>query len=93
MYFGSATELTDNANSYVMKFFNGANTLWYMRPNGNLGNTSSPGYPIDINGTIRASNMKITATPTYADNTAALAGGLVAGDVYRTSTGILMITY
>jgi hypothetical protein len=31
--------------------------------------------------------------PTYADNTAALAGGLVAGDVYRKSDGTLMITY
>jgi hypothetical protein len=31
--------------------------------------------------------------PTYADNTAALAGGLVAGDVYRKSDGTLMIAY
>lgn len=37
--------------------------------------------------------VNISNTPTYADNTAALAGGLVAGDVYRTSTGVLMITY
>jgi hypothetical protein len=29
----------------------------------------------------------------YANNTDALAGGLVAGDVYRTSTGVLMITF
>lgn len=37
--------------------------------------------------------VNISNTPTYADNTAALAGGLVVGDVYRTSTGVLMITY
>jgi len=30
---------------------------------------------------------------TYADNAAALGGGLVAGDVYRTSTGVLMVVY
>lgn len=31
--------------------------------------------------------------PIYADNTAAVAGGLAAGDRYRTSTGTVMIVY
>jgi hypothetical protein len=31
--------------------------------------------------------------PTYADNAAATTGGLAAGDVYRTSTGVLMVRY
>ena len=43
---------------------------------------------IKSNGTINFSNVA-----TYADNTAALAGGLVAGDVYRKSDGTLMIAY
>jgi hypothetical protein len=52
-----------------------------------------------INGDITiAGNLTVTGTsnfnaPVYADNTAALAGGLVAGDVYRKSDGTLMITY
>jgi len=29
----------------------------------------------------------------YADNTAALAGGLKKGDFYRTSTGVVMIVF
>ena len=37
--------------------------------------------------------INIGNTPTYADNTAALAGGLVAGDIYRKSDGTLMIAY
>jgi hypothetical protein len=37
--------------------------------------------------------VSMGSTPTYADNTEALAGGLVAGDIYKTSTGTLMITY
>lgn len=41
-----------------------------------------------FNGKIKMPNL-----PVYADNTAALGGGLVAGDVYRTSTGVLMVTY
>jgi hypothetical protein len=31
--------------------------------------------------------------PTYADNTAALAGGLTAGAQYRTATGVQMVVY
>jgi hypothetical protein len=37
--------------------------------------------------------LNLPSIPTYADNTAALAGGLVAGDVYKTATGELMIVY
>jgi hypothetical protein len=35
--------------------------------------------------------LKLTALPIYANNAAALAGGLIAGDVYKTSTGELRI--
>ena len=31
--------------------------------------------------------------PAYADNTAAKAGGLTDGDLYRTSAGVLMVVY
>ena len=50
--------------------------------------TSTERMRIKSTGTINFSNVA-----TYADNTAALAGGLVAGDVYRKSDGTLMITY
>lgn len=42
---------------------------------------------------LRAATARLSNLPVYADNAAALAGGLVAGDVYRTSTGVLMVTY
>lgn len=53
---------------------------------------------IGTNGTLRmkikaSGVINIASVSTYADNTAALAGGLVAGDVYRTSTGQLMIVF
>lgn len=38
-------------------------------------------------------NYKRIGTPVYADNTAALAGGLTAGMEYRTSTGLKMEVY
>jgi len=43
---------------------------------------------IKSTGTINFSSVAV-----YADNAAAITGGLVAGDVYRTSTGQLMIRY
>ena len=43
---------------------------------------------IKNDGTINFSNVAV-----YADNAAAKTGGLVDGDVYRTSTGDLKIVY
>jgi hypothetical protein len=37
--------------------------------------------------------LKLTGIQSFADNAAALAGGLIAGDVYYTSTGVLMKVY
>ena len=59
---------------------------------------ASPAYKLDVSGTanataFRGTNISITGLPTYADNTAALAGGLIAGDFYRTSAGALMVAY
>ena len=42
-------------------------------------------------GQIAALAPSIGNAATYADNAAALAGGLVAGDVYKTATGELRI--
>jgi hypothetical protein len=48
--------------------------------------TSVTRFEFKTNGTIN-----ITTITTYANNAAALAGGLVVGDVYKTSTGELRI--
>lgn len=66
--------------------------------NGIVGTATAHGLLLETNGTARI-NVKssgivnIASVPTYADNAAAVAGGLVNGDVYRTSTGQLMIVY
>ncbi len=41
----------------------------------------------------QAANIKNAALPVYPDNAAALVGGLVAGEMYRTATGDLKIVY
>jgi hypothetical protein len=38
-------------------------------------------------------NIRQPGLPVYADNATAIAGGLVAGEPYRTSTGVLMVVY
>jgi hypothetical protein len=40
-----------------------------------------------------ANKVKNAGLPVYADNAAALAGGLVAGEIYRTSNGDLKIVF
>ncbi|MDB4439184.1 hypothetical protein N9155_00125 [bacterium] len=42
-------------------------------------------------GPIRADTLNLTGLSVFANNTAALAGGLVENDVYKTSTGELRI--
>jgi len=46
------------------------------------------GQKISLIGT-----LNIGTTPVYDDNATALAEGLTTGDIYRTATGILMITF
>jgi hypothetical protein len=55
--------------------------------------TTSVTVPITNSGTGTKYAGISSLLPTYADNTAALAGGLVAGDPYRTATGVFMVTY
>ncbi|WP_394775405.1 hypothetical protein [Flavobacterium sp.] len=55
----------------------------------NIGNKFiSKDAKISLIGTLNVGTAHV-----YENNTTALAGGLIAGDIYRTSTGILMIAY
>jgi len=48
---------------------------------------------IGVGTGVPTSMLQVVGLPVYADNTAALAGGLTAGAFYRTSTGVLMVVY
>ncbi len=62
-----------------------------------VGSFTMTGVPIffngiNVGGTLTASGLpKLTGLSTFADNAAALGGGLVANDVYKTATGELRI--
>lgn len=46
-----------------------------------------------ISQNLTATAIQITSVSVYADNAAALAGGLQAGNIYRTSDGTLKIVF
>ena len=53
---------------------------------GNTPNTMSADLDMNGNGILNASSLG-SSLSTYADNTAAVAGGLSVGDFYKTATG------
>ncbi len=48
---------------------------------------------LGIGTTAPTSKLQVVGLPTFADNAAALTGGLTAGAFYRTSTGVLMVVF
>lgn len=46
---------------------------------------------ITVSGTITAADIHFSSLPEYADNATALAGGLVAGDLYATAAGAVLV--
>ena len=75
-------------------------TAMLINKSGNvlIGSTTDNGQKLQVAGSvsvgaITASGVATLTTSTYADNTTAKAGGLTTGQVYKTSTGQLMIVY
>ena len=53
--------------------------------------TDSPTEALHVEGTIKATDINFTGLPVYADEAAAIVGGLTSGDCYKTVTGELRI--
>lgn len=83
---------------YLGKAFNNATIKWNDTGIGiNLSGTDSPTEAVDVvgggkfTGKVTAATLKLTGLPVYANEAAAIVGGLTTGDVYQTSTGELRI--
>jgi hypothetical protein len=96
-YFGSGTAITSAFDSIVW-----SNTTKFLQVEIDLGNgyvemgtqqLMSVPYAYRAKEAAAAGTIRNNALPIYPDNTAALAGGLVAGEMYRTATGDLKIVY
>jgi hypothetical protein len=96
-YFGSGTAITSAFDSIVW-----SNTTKFLQVEIDLGNgyvdmgtqqLMSVPFSYRANEAAAAGTIRNNALPVYADNTAALAGGLVAGEMYRTATGDLKVVY
>jgi len=48
---------------------------------------------VGVGTTSMTSRLQVVGLPTYADNAAALAGGLTIGAFYKTPIGVVMVTY
>jgi hypothetical protein len=70
------------SNNNRFEIWNGS-PRFVIHPNGNVG----------IGTTGANSKLAVVGLPVYANNSAAITGGLAAGDFYRTSTGVLMVRY
>jgi hypothetical protein len=63
---------------------------WYNAPVG----TAGAAITFTQAMTLKSSGiLNVTNTPIYATNALALAGGLVAGDIYKSATGVLSIVF
>jgi hypothetical protein len=70
-----------------VEFYSNNAEVMRVSNTGNVGiNTSVPQRKLHVLGTVRLQGL-----PTYANNAAAIAGGLVADDVYKTTGGDLLI--
>jgi|TARA_R100000482_G_scaffold114442_1_gene57258 hypothetical protein len=81
----------NNTSVYADNVAPTANTLLIGSVQGG-GDTKN--YPVSSLATYMSGNLgtlKLTGLSVYPNNTDALAGGLVAGDVYKTATGELRI--
>ncbi len=93
---GAGQNLSDSANNTIIGSIFGSSSL-----NGTiiLGAGTTERMRIDSSGnmgigtTTPGSKLAVPGLPEYADNSAAITGGLTAGDFYRTSTGVVMVTY
>jgi len=96
-YFGSGVATTSAFDSIVW-----SNTTKFLQVEIDLGSgyvdmgtqqLMSVPYAYRANEAAAAGTIRNNALPIFADNTAALAGGLVAGEMYRTAAGDLKIVY
>lgn len=102
IYGSEGLRLNDNASPY-QSWYNNATRLGYFGYA--LGTTdieitnevSGGSVKLTTTGAGKVSmpggKVNVASLPVYADNAAATTGGLVAGDLYRTSTGQLMVRY
>ena len=59
---------------------------------GNVGiGVTVPTVKLEVNGKIRAVDVNFSGLPVYANEAAAIAGGIATGDLYQTLTGEIRI--
>ena len=90
---GGELRWTDAAGT--MRWFQDVDVNGHMRIFGNTAGQNLTIYANNLPVVTFKANQQVQYhnVPVFADNAAAISGGLPAGTVYRTSTGVLMAVY
>lgn len=83
--------LVNGVSKYYIRITRTKNLVTTVPVESNIRLATTVDFGWDSNAKISVKNINAIAIPVYADRTAAIAGGLIVGDVYQTSAGLLMI--
>ena len=88
---GWALNTVNGVAKYYIRIQRTRNSLATVPSEATVQITSSIDFYWDEDANVKMKTLAISGSPVFADRTAALAGGLVTGQIYQTSTGQLMI--
>jgi hypothetical protein len=93
---GANTDVFSSTGSNQMNIgniiFGNGLTGTLAAPAGNIGiGVTNPAKKLEVNGTIKATDINFTGLQTFNNDAAAGTGGLASGDVYKTASGDLKI--
>lgn len=89
-YYCAAMKIASITNTYAF-YAEGANDRNYFAGKTQIGAGAETADALNVYGDARISGNVVLTLPTYADNAAALTGGLTTGRLYKTATGQVMI--
>lgn len=90
---GWVSAAVNGVSKYYIRIQRTRNLIVTTPIESNIRIRSTTDYWWDKDGDIYIRKLRMSGTPVYADNTAAIAGGLLLGETYRTSAGVLMEVY
>jgi hypothetical protein len=88
----SSTSVTLNSVGFSINRSNSPKLRFTLTDNLLINSTTDSGHKLQVEGSTRLNGaVSLPGLPTYADNAAAISGGLAVNEVYKTSTGELRI--
>lgn len=90
---GWVSSVVNGVSKYYIRIQRTKNLITTPPIENNIRVVTSTNFGWDENGDLSIRKLSMIGTPIYTDNASALAAGLIAGQTYRTSVGVLMEVY